>query len=480
MNAAAASTATPNYHEGDGLVCDVLVAGGGNAALCAAISAAEAGARVILCEAAPRAMRGGNSRHVRNFRIAHDGPVAFLDGAYPEEEYFEDLVRVTAGRTDEHLARLAIRESKGLIEWAGARGVRYQKHLAGTLSLERTNQFFLGGGKALVNTWYRAAEARGVCILYDAEVTGLALDGGRFHGATVKLRGFERFIEARAFVAAAGGFEANLDWLVESWGEAARNFLVRGSPLDRGTVLRLLLDAGAERVGDPDQFHAVALDARSPRFDGGIATRLDSVPFSIVVNRECRRFYDEGEDFWPKRYAIWGCLIAQQPGQIAFSILDSKAEQDFLPPLYPPYRAGTIEELAGVLGLDPQGLAATVAAYNAACREGSFDPKRLDGLATEGLDPPKTNWARRIDTPPYVGFPLRPGITFTYMGVRVDEEGRVQRSAGGAFENVFSAGEMMAGNILGQGYLGGLGIVIGMVFGRRAGAAAAAVAGERP
>ncbi len=453
---------------------DVLIAGGGNAALAAAITAAERGAHVLIAEAAPEGFRGGNSRHTRNLRTAHDAPTAVLTGSYPVAEYFDDLMRVTAGKTDERLARIAVEESAGLPRWMHANGVRFQPAISGTLSLERTNPFFLGGGKALLNAYYLTARRLGVEVIYDAEVTGLEIEGGVFSAARLRHRGFERRIPARAFVAASGGFQANIDWLEEAWGPAARNFLIRGTPYARGGVLRLLLDAGFASVAEADQCHAIAIDARSPKFDGGIATRIDSVPFSIMVNRDGMRFYDEGEDFWPKRYAIWGRLVARQPDQIAYSIIDAQAEELFLPSIYPPIRAQTIEGLASALGLDATALRATVDAYNAACApDGPFDTTILDGRATHGLTPPKTNWARPIVQPPFTGFPLRPGITFTYLGVAVDENAAVQMAGGGRAANIYAAGEIMAGNVLGQGYLGGIGLVIGTVFGRRAGEAAA-------
>jgi tricarballylate dehydrogenase len=453
---------------------DILIAGGGNAALCAAMSAAERGARVLVAEAAPKGFRGGNSRHTRNLRTAHDAPTQVLTGSYPADEYFDELMRVTAGKTNEHLARITIEESAHVAQWMHAHGVRFQPALSGTLSLGRTNPFFLGGGKALLNAYYLTAQRLGVDVIYDAEVTGLEIEDGFFTAAQIRHRGFDTRIPARAFVAAAGGFQANIDWLEQAWGPAARNFLIRGTSYAKGTVLRLLLDAGARPVADADQCHAVAIDARGPKFDGGIATRVDSVPFSIVVNAQGQRFHDEGEDFWPKRYAIWGRLVAGQPDQIAYSIIDAKAAELFLPSIYPPIQAQTIEGLADALGLDPAALRATVDAYNAACTpDGPFDTTILDGRATCGLTPNKTNWARPIDRPPFTGFPLRPGITFTYLGVTVDEHAAMQLTNGKPAANIYAAGEIMAGNILGQGYLGGLGMAIGTTFGRRAGEAAA-------
>jgi len=436
---------------------DVMVAGGGNAALCAALTAAEQGARVIILESAPRDFRGGNSRHTRNMRS--------VMAEYSPDEYFTDLLRVTGGQTDESLAKLAIESSPEAMEWMRAHGVRFQPALEGTMQLGRTNAFFLGGGKALLNSYYKVAEARGIRVIYNAEVTGLNLTGGIFESASVRLDSVPTEIRARAFVAASGGFEANLEWLKEAWGECAENFLIRGTPYNKGKVLRLLLDAGAESAGDPVQCHAVAIDARAPKFDGGIVTRLDSLPLGIVVNNAGERFYDEGEDLWPKRYAIWGRLVAKQPEQIAYSIVDAKMRGRFMPSVYPPIESATIAELGEELDVP---LEATVAEYNRAVQPGTYDPSRLDDCRTRGLTIEKTHWAQTLDTPPFLAYPLRPGITFTYLGVKVTREAEVLQ-----FKNVFAAGEIMAGNILGQGYLGGLGMTIGTVFGRIAGREAA-------
>jgi tricarballylate dehydrogenase len=451
---------------------DVLVLGGGNAALCAALEARRAGARVALAESAPKPFRGGNSRHTRNLRCMHDAPTDVLTEAYPEDEYWNDLAKVTGGQTDERLARMTIRGSGACRPWMQEHGVRFQPSLSGTLHLSRTNAFFLGGGKALVNAYYAAAERAGVDIAYDTEAVDLVLNDAKFAAAILRNGNSTREIKAKAVVVATGGFESNLEWLREAWGPPADNFLIRGTPYNKGRMLRVLIDRGAQAIGDPTQGHCVAIDARAPKFDGGIVTRVDAVSLGIVVNREARRFYDEGEDFWPKRYAIWGRLVAQQPGQIAYAIIDGKAMGRFMPPVFPPLRAGSIRDLAGQLGLDGSSLEETVRQFNAAVRPGSFDHTRLDDCATEGLAPPKTHWARRIDEPPFFAYPLRPGLTFTYLGVRVNERSQVL-FGNRASPNLFAAGEIMAGNILGQGYLGGFGMSIGTVFGRIAGTEAA-------
>jgi len=454
-------------------VYDVLVVGGGNAGLCAAITAREHGLSVLLLESAPVHFRGGNSRHTRNMRTMHEGAAAPLSGAYPEQEYWEDLLKVTGGLTDERLARMAIRQTAEHVPWMKRHGVRFQAPLGGTLQLGRTNAFFLGGGKALVNAYYRAAEALGVDVAYDSEVVDLDIREGRFNAASVLHGGTQHVLRAKTLVAAAGGFESNLAWLREAWGEAADNFLIRGTPYNMGKVLRILLDKGAKQVSDPTAGHCVAIDARSPKFDGGIVTRVDAVTLGIVVNKHARRFSDEGEDYWPKRYAIWGRLIAGEPDQTAYSIIDAKSMGKFMPPVYPPLTAGSVGELAAKLGLDRAALEKTVAEFNAAVRPGTFDHTVLDDCATEGIDPPKSHWARPIDTPPFYGYPLRPGITFTYLGVAIDPAARMVFRDGKPAANIFAAGEIMAGNVLGQGYLAGIGMAIGTTFGRIAGEEAA-------
>jgi tricarballylate dehydrogenase len=229
-----------------------------------------------------------------------------------------------------------------------------------------------------------------------------------------------------------------------------------------------------KEVGDPTQCHAVAIDARAPKFDGGIITRLDCVVFGIVVNRDGRRFYDEGEDLWPRRYAIWGRLVARQPGQIAYIVFDASSLELFMPSLYPPVQAPTVRELADKLGLAPAALDTTISEFNAAVRPGTFNHVELDDCCTTGLHPPKSHWARRIETPPFYAYPVRPGITFTNLGTRVDAEARILMSDGRRSANMFAAGEIMAGNVLGRGYAAGIGMTIGSVFGRIAGREAAA------
>ena len=457
---------------------DVLVIGGGNAALCAALMAAEAGASVLLLESAPFEWRGGNSVHTRNLRCMHDAPQDVLVDAYPEEEFWQDMLKVTGGITDEKLTRLAMRASSSCRDWMRSHGVRFQPSLPGALHTARTNAFFLGGGKALVNAYYRSAQKLGVQVRYEAPVDRIEVKDGRFVAAHV---GSER-ITAKTCVLAAGGLESNIEWMRELWGQNERgewpveNFRIRGTRYNRGVLIRQLLEElGADPIGDPTQAHMVAIDARAPLYDGGISTRLDTVTLGVMLNREARRFYDEGEDFWPKRYAIWGRLIALQPGQIGYSIIDAKAIGRFMPSVFTGIRADSLPELAGKLGLDETTFMQSIHEFNQACRPGHFDHAVLDDCRTEGLTPPKTHWALPLDTAPYYGYALCPGVTFTYLGLKTDETAAVH-FGGVPSENLFVAGEMMAGNVLGKGYTAGVGMSIGTAFGRIAGTRAARAA----
>jgi tricarballylate dehydrogenase len=449
---------------------DVLVIGGGSAALCAAIAARRRGVSVRMVEAAPTSLRGGNTRHARNFRLMHDGPRWYVPDSYKEDAFFRDLVRVTSGATDEKLARALIHGSATIAEWLGDNGVRLQDPSKGAMPYSRRTAFFLGGGKAMINALYTTALKLGVDIGYESEVVALAFGDGDceadiFHGG-----GIER-VTAKALVVCAGGHQANLDWLRQDFGAAVDGFLIRGTPYATGSVLRLLLDAGAKPVGDPARAHMVAVDARGPKFDGGIVTRITAIPHGIVVDRDGQRFHDEGEDARKTHFARWGARIAGRPGQIAYLILDADGLGRALPAALPPVRAETIPALATALGLDPATLETTIREFNAAIA--SDDDAPLIDRCTAGLTPPKSHAAVALKTPPFAAYPMRPGVTFTHFGVVVDDQMRVVKNDGATARNLFAAGMIMAANVLGEGYLAGLGVAISTVFGRLAGEAVA-------
>jgi tricarballylate dehydrogenase len=452
---------------------DLVVVGGGNAAVVAAMAANDLGARVLILERAPRYMRGGNTRHTRNIRCVHKAD-EFNSGDYTYDELWNDLCQVGEGPNDEELARFTVRDSETMTDWMYDHGARWQSPLAGTLHLTRTNRFFFGGGKSLLNGYYRQIDSRpGISVAYDAKVENFEFDGITCKAVIVSYGGALHRVRTRGVVCASGGFEANIEWLRRYWGDAVDNYLIRGTPYNDGNVLGLLYAAHAASAGQEKGFHAIALDARSPKFDGGIATRLDTVPFGVVVNRSGSRFSDEGADVWPKRYASWGRLIAEQPDQFAVAFWDSKVNHLFLPPMYGVDKSDSIADLAGRMGLDPAVVTRTIEDYNAAVVPGTFDPAILDDCHTDGLAQRKSHWAQRIDKPPYYAIKMRPGITFTYMGVAVAADARVRLQDGTVFDNVYAAGEIMSGNIFSTGYMAGFGMTIGSVWGRQAGTEAA-------
>ena len=450
---------------------DVLVVGGGSAGLSAAIAARRSGASVRLVEHAQVKLRGGNTRHARNFRLMHDEPKWYVPDSYGEDAFFKDLVRVTRGATDEKLARILIRGSAEITEWLICNGLRLQDPTGGAMPYSRRTAFFLGGGKAMINALYATAQKLGVVIDFDSELVKLSLDDADYCEVGIARDGKNERAIPKTLVLCAGGHQANLDWLRRSFGPAADNFVIRGTPYDTGSVLRLLLDAGARPVGDPARAHMVAVDARGPKFDGGIVTRITAIPQGIVVDRRGKRFHDEGEDARKTHFARWGARIAECPDQIAYLILDANGLRCSLPTALAPVRADSIPDLATELGLDPAALETTIREFN-----GSTDPNGdtpLNERKTLGLTPPKTRAAVALTTPPFAAYPLRPGVTFTHFGVAVDDHLRVMRSNGTVVRNVFAAGMLMAANVLGEGYLAGLGVTLATVFGRLAGEAAA-------
>ena len=292
-------------------------------------------------------------------------------------------------------------------------------------------------------------------------------------------------IEARACVLAAGGFESNRDWLRDAWGQNAQgewpvdNFLIRGTRFNQGVLLRQLLDLGADAIGDPTQAHMVAIDARAPLYDGGICTRIDCVSLGVVVNREAKRFYDEGEDFWPKRYAIWGRLVAQQPGQLGFSIIDAKAIGRFMPPVFDGVKADTLPELARTswAWTRPPSCRPSTTTTPPAASAPSTTPRSTTATPRAWF-PPKTHWARPIDTAPFYGYMLK---SRHHLHLPRPQDGRDSRGAlrrPGQRQPVRgrrSDGRQCA---WARDTLAGIGMTIGTAFGRIAGVEAASACGK--
>jgi len=446
----------------------VLVVGGGIAAYCAALAAREAGAEVSLVDRAPSALRGGNARHSRNLRLAHSEPTEFLPGRYPRDEFFADLRRASGAGGDARLARILADRSTELPAWLAAQGVHFERPADGNLPWSRKTAFFLGGGKAMINALAARATKLGIGVYQDTLIDEIPPCDAGPHRLALRSGAAVAEAHTHAVVLCCGGYQANPAWLGERWGTAASRFIVRGMPYADGALLRQLLAAGAAPAGAPGSCHLVAVDARSPQTDGGILTRVDGMPWGIVVDGTGRRFHDEGQEVGPRRYSSWGRLVADCPGQRAYLILDDSTGQRTTASIYPPIEGQTPAELGNALDLAAGALESTINDYNRALVDDGPDQGH-----TEGLAPPKSRCALPLVAPPLVAYPMAPGITFTNHGVRVDEAARVLRDDGTPWPGLYAAGTLMAPAILDTSYLAGIGLTISAVFGRLAGASAA-------
>ncbi|WP_428846161.1 FAD-dependent tricarballylate dehydrogenase TcuA [Metallosphaera javensis (ex Hofmann et al. 2022)] len=453
---------------------DIIVIGGGNAALVSAITSAENGKKVLLLERAPKEFRGGNSKFTRSIRYVHEEPDEFTTREYTEDQFIRDIINITNGQTNLEISKYIVKRSEDLPKWMENHKVKLKKAVKGAFHYSGTNAFIMGGGGQLIKTYYEYAEKLGVRIIYNATVRDFILKENLARGVIVNIGNDEiTTFGAKAVIVASGGFEGNLQWLSEFLGSKVSNIIVRGVSYNDGLPLKALYNLGAippENVKDPRDAHWTAVDARAPKFNGGFVTRIDLIPIGIVVNKQGKRFYDEGEDLWIKRYVMWGRLVLEQPDQIAYVIIDSTMLGESLIPMYSPIQANTINELAKLLNIEEDNLLSTITQFNDSILTGCrYDLSTLDECSTRGITPPKSHWAKRISTPPFYAWPLRPGITFTYMGVKIGLDARVINKEGKPFENIYAAGELTTGNVFGKGYLGGTGLVIGSITGMTAG-----------
>lgn len=478
----------------------IVVVGAGNAALTAALAAAERGAHVTVLEAADRGERGGNSWFTAGLvRVPHAGrddvlglvvdppdPRTVEIPPYPAAEFGRDLERASDGRILPELASLLVDEARPTLEWLRACGARLQLSTgAGRQAFEVDGRLrfwggacleFAGGGIGHVDRMFALAERAGARVRYGCAAVDLLREDGRVTGVRV---GTGEVLVADAVVLACGGFEASAELRAEHLGPEWRNVQVRGTAHNTGAGLDMALAAGAERAGDWRGCHAVAWDLNAPPTgDWRVrnAYQKHSYPFGLVLNAEGRRFVDEGADFRNHTYARYGAEILKQPGGVAYQLFDAKAaplfRREYAIPEATRYEADRIEDLADRMGLPVDAVVETVRAYNAAVNDRPFDPTRLDGKAALGVHPPKSNWALPLDTPPFLGFPVRCGITFTFGGVRVDGRAAVLDRHGRPIPGLYAAGEMVGGLYWGN-YPGGSGLMSGCVFGRRAGTSAA-------
>ncbi len=490
---------------------DVVVVGAGNAAFSAARAAREEVERVLVLEKAPRNLSGGNSYYTAGaMRTTFHGledlrpildDVTDEDASkveiapYTAEDFRADMERVTEGRCDEELTDIMVSDAADTMGWLHEKGLKFKLlYERQSFEVDGKRRFWGGlvvgtvdGGKGMIRQHTEAAIEAGVEIRYESPVVGLLRDrAGAINGVVVEGPDGREQIRAGAVVLAAGGFESDprmrAAYLGPQW-DVAR---VRGTQHNTGEVLSMALDAGAQPYGNWSGCHSIAWDAAAPPTGDWELTNLfskQSYPLGIVVNRESKRFLDEGADFRNYTYAKYGAEILRQPGALAYQLFDAKTEpllrqDEYTAPGVSRYEAETIGELAEKLDLDPRVLRRTVDGFNAAVVAGGFDPSVKDGKRTEGIEPPKSNWAQPLDEPPFLAFAVTCGITFTFGGVKIDSGARVLSRTGQPIPGLLAAGELVGG-LFYHNYPGGSGLTSGSVFGRRAGASAARYAMER-
>ena len=479
---------------------DVIVVGGGNAALCAALSAREHCERVLVLERAPEDEAGGNSRFTAGLmRVVYNGvedleqlielsadEVARSDfGSYTAEQFLDDMARLTEYRCDPDLTELLVKESFPAVRWMRSKGVRFTAAWGrqafnvggrfkfwGGLTVE-----VVGGGPGLVDSLTQIAGKNGIDIWYRARALSLVTDDDGIHGVLVKKSGKTQEVRSKAVVLAAGGFQANPEWRTRYLGPGWELAKVRGTRFNTGDAIRMALDAGAAAVGNWSGCHAVAWERNAPEF-GDLAVgdqfQKHSYPWGIYINADGKRFVDEGADFRNYTYAKYGRVILAQPGQFAWQIFDAKVKSQ----LRDEYRikqvtkrtAPSLEELVTKLDdVDAKAALEEIKRYNAAVRQDiTFNPNVKDGRRTEGLAIPKSNWANTIDTPPFEAYAVTCGITFTFGGLKINPKAQVMSSDGDPIPGLYAAGELVGG-IFWFNYPGGSGLTNGAVFGRIAG-----------
>ena len=484
---------------------DVIVVGGGNAALCAAVSAAEAGAKVALLERAPVAERGGNSSYTEMIRFVYNGtediralcPDLTEDeidrsdfGSYTEEQFFDDMARTTQNRTDPDLCEIMIRGSNAMMHWLRRQGVRFLPYWGKqAYKIDGKFRFFggvilelWGGGQGLVAALYKSAEKNGVEIHYDAWVKDLLYSDAGVTGVVLDSGGSTQTLDAEAVVLACGGFEANPEWRARYLGKGWDLAKVRGTQYNTGDGLAMAMRIGASPFGHWSGCHAVSWERYATEF-GELNTTPSfwrhSYPFSLMVNADGKRFLDEGADLRNYTYAKYGELVLQQPGHYAYQLYDGKVipmlREEYKKKFVTKIRADSLEELAEKLeDVDSRELLKTIREYNAAVKTTKpFRPDIKDGRTTTGLQIPKSNWAQTFDMPPFEAYAVTCAITFTYGGVRITKDAQVLNTNLKPIPGLYAAGEMVGG-LFYFNYPGGTGLTSGAVFGRIAGASAAA------
>ncbi|SDL99758.1 FAD-dependent tricarballylate dehydrogenase TcuA [Bacillus sp. OK048] len=485
---------------------DVVIVGAGNAAMCAAISARENGARVMVLEKAPETEKGGNSTYTHgSIRFAYNGvedlKVIMPDlspedidtsdfGAYTEEEFYNDMCRITNYRTDPELASILTSESFDTIKWLQTHKVRWVP-IYGRQAYKVDGKFkfwggmiveSVGGGPGLVGALHDEAANLGVQVLFNAMATELIHDDLGVHGVIFKHNGKTTEVHAKAVILASGGFHANPEMRTRYLGPKWDLAHARGSRFNTGEGIQMAINIGAMASGNWSGCHSVGGDRYLPDFTEGFQKL--SYPFGILVNAEGKRFVDEGADYRNYTYAKYGRKILDQTGQFAWQIFDQKVahllREEYKSRNVTKVKANTLEELAEKLeGVDPESFLQTIKEYNSAVKKDiPFNPTVKDGRSTEGIEVRKSNWANTLDEGPYEAYAVTCGITFTFGGLKINSNTEVQNILSQSIPGLYAAGELVGG-LFYFNYPGGAGLTAGSVFGKIAGENAARFVQQR-
>lgn len=487
---------------------DVIILGAGNAALCAALAAREQGAKVLVLERAPAQSRGGNSYFTDGaMRFAYnnldelreiipeltDEQAAIVDvGSYSEKDYFEDLMRLTAGKANQELAQCLVEHSYATIKWLHYQGLKFDLLYKNQAFKSNEHYHFWGGltigvvgkGVGLIQKLLERAQQLGIDIWYEARGVALRQNTqGKIVAIEIERHGEILVVEAKAIVLASGGFEANPQMRARHLGEEWKAALVRGTEYNTGDGIRMALEVGAKPYGDWQGCHSIATDRNAPSVgdfsQAGDIFKKHCYPLGIMVNKLGKRFVDEGADFRNYTYAKYGREILHQPDRIAYQIFDRQVahllREEYKTEKATRIEAATLEVLADRIELDKSSFLETIKSYNEAVLDGDFNPYLKDGKGTKGIQPPKSNWALKIDTSPFLAFPVKCGITFTFGGLRVNSKGQVLDRNEQPILGLYAAGELVGG-IFYENYPGGSGLMAGATWGKIAGTNAAELA----
>lgn len=487
---------------------DVVVVGAGNAALCAAIAAKEKGANVLVLERGPVEKRGGNSfftdgairvayNDLDNIRkiipeITDEEAKQIVMPKYDQTDFYNDLMRVTEGKSDKGLADRLISKSYETILWMAELGIKFElnenqsfeqdgkRHFWGGLPLKTENK-----GVGLIQKLIEKAEELKIDVWYDSRAIELITDNNRIKGIVVEQKDQVITVNAPSVILACGSFEANKKMRSENLGEEWEKAIVRGTEFNTGDGLTMALAVGAQKYGEWSGCHSIGTDYNAPKVGDfnkpGDIYKKSSFPLGLMINKNGNRFVDEGADFRNYTYAKYGREVLKQPEQTAFQVFDAQVrpllrkEYNLEEATY--FKADSLEELADLMAVNKDQFLKTITEYNAAVQEGDYNPTVKDGKGTVGITPPKTNWALRLNQAPYYAYPLTCGVTFAFGGLHVNQDGEVLNKEGEPIPGLFAAGEMVGG-IFYQNYPGGSGLMSGAVFGKLAGSAAAEYSNE--